>query len=98
MTAGKGVFQYLKGSKDLAITYSIDIDLTPKAYSNSDYTGCKVTAKSMYGYVFTVTGGPVSWKLKHATTIALSTYKAEYNALTEAVREIQWLCSLYEEL
>ena len=85
MTAGKGVFQYLKGSKDLAIVYSIDTDLTPKAYSDSDYAGCKVTAKSIYGYVFTVAGGPVSWKSKRAITIALSTHKAEYNALTEAV-------------
>ena len=98
MAAGKGVLRYLKGIEDLAIPYSIDPDLTPKAYYNSNYAGCKETAKSTYSYIFIVAGRPVSWKSKRSTTIALSIYKAEYNALIEAVQEIQWLHGLYKEL
>jgi hypothetical protein len=98
VAASKGVLRYLNGTDELAIPYGNDTDLMPKAYCDSDFAGCKTTAKSTYGYIFTVAGGPVSWKSKRASTIALSTHEAEYNALTEAVREIQWMHGLYKEL
>ena len=43
-------------------------------------------------------GGLVSWKSKRSSTIALLTMEAESNALTEAIRETQWLRNLYSEL
>ena len=43
-------------------------------------------------------GGPVNWKSKRSSTIALSTIEAESDALTEAIRETQWLRNLYSEL
>ena len=85
MAALKGVLRYLKGTKDLAIPYGNNTNLMPKAYCDSDFAGCKTIAKSIYGYIFTVARGPVSWKSKRSSTIALSTHKAKYNALTEAV-------------
>lgn len=98
VAALKGVLRYLKGTKDLAILYRNNTDLMPKAYCDSDFAGCKITAKSIYSYIFTVAGGPISWKSKRSSTIALSTHEAEYNALTKVVREIQWLHGLYREL
>ena len=43
-------------------------------------------------------GGPVSCKSKRSSTIALSTMETESDALTEAIRETQWLRNLYSEL
>ena len=43
-------------------------------------------------------GGPVSWKSKRSSTIALLIMEAESNALTEVIRETQWLRNLYSEL
>ena len=43
-------------------------------------------------------GGPVNWKSKRSSTIALLTMEAESDALTEAIRETQWLRNLYSEL
>ena len=43
-------------------------------------------------------GGPVSWKSKRSSIIALSTIEAESDALTEAIRKTQWLKNLYSEL
>jgi Reverse transcriptase (RNA-dependent DNA polymerase) len=98
LSAAKGVLRYLKGSQDIAVCYGTETDLIPKAYCDSDYAGCKTTAKSTYGYLFTVAGGPISWKSKRSTTVALSTLEAEYTAISESVREIQWLHGLYREM
>jgi len=62
-------------------------NLTPIGYTNSDFAGYRVTARSTFGYLFTVAGGPVSWKSKRSTTIALSTLKAEFTGLIEGNRE-----------
>ena len=43
-------------------------------------------------------GGPVSWKSKRSSTIALLTIEAESDALTEVIRETQWLRNFYSEL
>ena len=85
LSTAKGVLQYLKGSQDIAVYYSTETDLIPKAYCDSDYAGCKTTAKSTYSYLFTVAGGPISWKLKRSMTIALSTLEAKYTAISESV-------------
>ena len=72
--------------------------LIPMGFSDSDFAGDKITSKSTYGYLFIVAGGPISWKSKRSSTIALSTMEAEADALTEAVREVQWLKNLHSEL
>ena len=62
------------------------------AYANNeDY-------KSTSGYVFIAQGGAITWRSKKQTTIALSSMKAEYVAISKAAREACWLRSLYDEL
>ena len=60
-------------------------------YSDSDFAGCPKTAKSTWGYTTIVANAAISWKAKRASTVALFTLEAEYIALTEAVKEAQWL-------
>ena len=72
--------------------------LLPLRFSDSDFTSNKETSKSTYSYLFTVAGGPVSWKSKRSSTITLSIMEAESDALTEAIRKTQWLRNLYSEL
>jgi len=67
-------------------------------YTDSDFAGCKITVKSTYGYLFTVGGGPVSWKLKRLFIIAYSTLEAEFIGLMEGNREAIWLRGLFSEL
>ena len=112
LNAAKNLLRYLKGTKDLAISYGVPLStpiadvlkdshfnpLLPLGFSDSDFASDKITSKSTYGYLFTVAGGPVSWKSKRSSTIALSTMEAESDALTEAIRETQWLRNLYSEL
>ena len=44
-------------------------------------------SKSIYDYLFIMAGGFISWKLKRSSIIALLIIKAEFDALTKAIRE-----------
>ena len=101
LNAVKNFLRYLKGIKNLVINYGVVLTglisdiikdilydpLLPLRFSDSDFTNDKVTSKSIYGYLFIMAGGPVSWKSKRSSIIALLTMEAESNALTEAIRE-----------
>ncbi|KAK2067962.1 hypothetical protein P8C59_001661 [Phyllachora maydis] len=84
-----------KGSSRTSI---INSSLVPIGFSDSDFAGDKATSKSTYGYLYKLAGGPISWKTKRATTIALSTLEAETDGLTEAIREVQWIIGLFSKL
>ncbi len=53
--------------------------------------------KSVSGYCFTLNSGPVSWKSKKQSTIALSSCEAEYISLTFAVQEGLFLTQLMRD-
>ena len=63
------------------------LSVTPLGFSDIDFTSDKVTNKLIYGYLFTVAGGLVSWKSKRSNTIALSIIEAEFDALTKVIRK-----------
>ncbi len=76
------VVGYIKNTIDYGLTYSQDADLTPMAYVDADYGGCRNTRRSTSGFVFTITGGAVTWSSKRQVTVALSTVEAEYVAMS----------------
>ena len=76
------VVSYIKNTIDYGLTYSRDSDLSPSAYVDADYGGCKDTRRSTSGYVFMMAGGAVSWSSRRQTTVALSTVEAEYVAMS----------------
>ena len=98
LKAAKKLLSYMSETKDLAIHYQPTGDLSPEGYCDSDFAGCHKTAKSTYGYLFKLAGGPISWKCKRATTVALSTLEAEYDGLLEGCREALWLRGLFKEI
>ncbi|KAK2070946.1 hypothetical protein P8C59_005406 [Phyllachora maydis] len=87
-----------RNSKGSSRTSIINSSLVPIGFSDSDFIGDKATSKSTYGYLYKLVGGPISWKTKRATTIALSTLEAETDGLTEAIREVQWIIGIFSEL
>jgi len=98
LKAAKKLLSYLFSNADQGIYFGTSTNLTPVGYTDSDFTGCKTTARSTYSYLFTVGGGPVSWKSKRSSTIAYSTLKAEFTRLMEGNREAIWLRGLFSEL
>nr|GEU83116.1 retrovirus-related Pol polyprotein from transposon TNT 1-94 [Tanacetum cinerariifolium] len=63
-----------------------------------DYAKDPDKGRSITGYTFLVQGCVVSWKAMLQHVVALSTTKAKYMALTEAVKKAIWLKGLLEEL
>ncbi|GKF95698.1 hypothetical protein Tco_0288433, partial [Tanacetum coccineum] len=82
----KRILRYIKGTSDVALCFG-DSDL-------GDLDGSKSTT----GYVFTLSGGTVSWVSKLQSVVAMSTTEAEYVAATQASKEAVWLKMLLEEL
>ena len=66
-------------------------------FVDSNYTG-DLNKRSTSGYIFTLGGGPISWKAMLQDIVALSTTEAEYIAAVEASNEVVWLKGLMKEL
>jgi len=91
------LLKYIKGTRDLGITYSPDSSLEVFGYSDADWASNIDTRRSTTGYVFYAAGGPVSWKSKVQPTVALSSTEAEYMALTSCAQEAMSLKQLQKE-
>jgi hypothetical protein len=97
----KHVFRYLKGTKSDGITYmrsdKINIEINMEIFVDTDFAN-RADALSIGGYVLLINGSCIAWSSKKQRTVALSTTKAEYIALTEAAKEVVWLHKLLTDL
>ena len=96
--AAKRVLRYLRGTTNFGIVFRGDDLAEPMAYSDADWAGDVGDRKSTSGYVFSIAGGPVSWRSRKQNTVALSTAEAEYVALSSAAQECVWIRRLSAEL
>ncbi|KAM1216942.1 hypothetical protein ACFX2J_013172 [Malus domestica] len=95
-----GSLMYAMICTRLDIAYVVSI--TNRYQSNpglEHWAAVKMVLKSSNsGYVFTLSGGAVSWKSKKQDVIADSTTKAEYVTATEAGKEAFWMKKFITEL
>lgn len=91
MQALKRILRYLKGTADLGITYSAEGGTAQHlhAYSDSDFAGTIVSEdrRSTGAFITLLANGPISWRSRRQTTIAVSSTQAEYTAQFEAMKE-----------
>lgn len=92
------IMGYIKNMLDYGLTYSRDSDLSPTAFVDADYGGCKDTRRSTSGYVFMMSGGAVAWRSKRQVTVALSTVEAEYVAMSRCVQQMSWMHNWLDEV
>lgn len=95
--AVKRVFRYLAGTTTLGIKYDAS-NLTLVAYADADYAGDVETRRSTTGYIFNLSGGPISWCSQRQKSVSVSTTEAEYVAASTAARELVWLRQLLNDL
>ena len=93
----KRIFRYLKGTMSVGIQFGEGKNEVV-GYCDSDYAGCPDTAKSTYGHVFVLNGGPISWESRKSTIVADSTTVAELQAAYEASKQAIWIKDLMKEL
>ena len=94
--AVKRIYRYLKGTKDLELTYGGD-KRGLVGYVDADGAS-QEHRRAISGYVFMVDGGAVSWSSKKQELVTLSTAEAEYVAQTHAAKEAIWLRRLITEV
>lgn len=96
--AAKRVLKYLSGTIDYGIKFDTNQPLELIAYSDADWANDKTTRKSVSGIIILLAGGPVIFRSKTQSLVALSSTEAEYIAASLAVRDITWLKGLLGEL
>lgn len=91
-TAAKHVLRYLRGTASMGISYTGGT-LSPMVYSDSSFSQCPATRRSVTGYVVILCGGAVCWKSQRQSVVALSTTEAEYIAAAECYKHTAWVRS-----
>jgi uncharacterized protein involved in tolerance to divalent cations len=67
-------------------------------FADADFANCLDNRRSVTGYAFFMSGGPISWNSRSQPTVALSSMEAEYMAACSATQEAIWLKMLLGEL
>jgi transposase InsO family protein len=99
LIASKRALRYLQHTSNFGITYGgAGKHRSVTAFSDADWGNDKDTRRSVYGYVFLINGGAVSWKSKRQTVVALSSTEAEYMGYSEAAKEAIWLHRILAEI
>ncbi|XP_041005600.1 secreted RxLR effector protein 161-like [Juglans microcarpa x Juglans regia] len=96
--AAKWILRYILGTVDLGLKFEKSEDSLVTGYVDLDYAGDLDKRRSTTGYVFTMAGGPVSWRSILQSTIALSSTEAKYMAVTKVMKEAIWLQGLVTDL
>lgn len=91
-TKAEHVLRYLRHTQHQGIQYNSP-DKTVTLYSDSDFSQCPTTRRSVTGYVAAMGGGSVSWLSQRQKAVASSTTEAEYMAAADAARHLSWLRS-----
>ena len=92
LSAAKRVLRYLKGTRDLKLTYELHTPLILNGYCDASYGNCLETRRSFSGYIFKLGNSTVSWRSRKQRSVALSTCEAEYMALSFASKHYIWTC------
>ena len=97
-TAVKRILRYLKGTKDLGITYT-------KGDPNEEFHGyADASLRNNYdmtstsGNVFLLHNRAITWSSKKQKVVATSTTKSEFISMVQATRQVVWLRNLYTKL
>ena len=91
------IFRYLQGSINLGIQFSQSTianssnDVSITRYVDSDHGRCVDTRRSITGFLFVMSNGPICWQSKQQMSVALSSMEDEYMALCAAAQEAIWL-------
>ncbi|MBW0480158.1 hypothetical protein O181_019873 [Austropuccinia psidii MF-1] len=85
------VLRYLKGSQEVGLHYHRNGKQGIVAYSDADWGNCRVTRRSISGYLASFEGCLVLWKTRKQQAVSTSTAEAEYKALCDLTSEMLWL-------
>lgn len=93
------VLKYLKGCPSKGLFFKRESSLpTMTGYSDSDWTTCKETRRSITDYCIFMGSSLVSWKTKKQKIVSRSSCEVEYRALAATVCELLWISYILRDL
>ncbi|KAJ0920342.1 putative RNA-directed DNA polymerase [Helianthus annuus] len=87
----KRILRYLKCCPSTSLWYPRSNDFSLIGYSNSDFGCCKLNVKSTTAGCQFFGTQLITWQCKKQTTVALSTYEAEYVSASSCCSQILWI-------
>ncbi|GKC21437.1 putative RNA-directed DNA polymerase [Tanacetum coccineum] len=75
---------YITGTKNSLLTYQKTNNLEVVGYSDSDFAKRNDSSRSTSGYIFMLSGGPISWRSRKQELTTTSTMMAKYVACYHA--------------
>ncbi|GJT64243.1 putative RNA-directed DNA polymerase [Tanacetum coccineum] len=96
--AAKKVLRYLQGTKNSMLTYRKTDNLEVVGNSDYDFAKCKDSSRFTSGYIFMLSGGPISWRSHKQELTTTSTMMAEYVACYHATNHAILLRNLISGL
>lgn len=92
------IVKYLVSTKDESLhMFNENETISLTAFADSDWAEDRQTRKSISGVICKVFGAPVSWSSRKQDIISTSTTESEFYALSEAVKEVQWLRNILKD-
>ncbi|GJZ57292.1 retrovirus-related pol polyprotein from transposon TNT 1-94 [Tanacetum coccineum] len=91
--AVKRIFRYLKGTVNQGLWYPKDSSFALTAFADADHAGCQDTRRSTSGSMQFLGDRLVSWSSKRKKSVAISSMKAEYIALSSCCAQVLWMRS-----
>lgn len=73
----KRVMRYLASTIDMKLRFSTNGTVNLECYADADWAGDKRDRKSTSGYVFFLSGNPISWSSRKQTYVSMSCTEAE---------------------
>jgi hypothetical protein len=67
-------------------------------YEDASHASDIDTRRSIAGYIFFISGGPVLWQSYMRTAVALSSMEAKYMAASAATQEAMWQARLLKQM
>ena len=92
------IVKYLMSTKDEKLYMYDTKDSIPLiAFADSDWAEDRETRKSISGVICKIFGASVSWSSRKQNIVSTSTTESEFYAISEAVKEIQWLKNILKD-
>ena len=91
-------YAYLAKDTGKGLVYKKNGTRQIEGFVDSDWAGCRDTARSTTGYIFTLAGAPISWKSERQKTVSNSSAEAEFIAASQACKEATWLLNFSNEV
>jgi hypothetical protein len=84
----KHIFRYLRHTLNFGLWYSTSSSLALHGFSDADFVGCRLDAKSTSGSCQFLGSSLVSWSSRKKSSVAQSTTETEYVAATSCCSQL----------